>query len=39
MNRAIGTLYFNLPYSDDQRSVLFKDLSGPDDLDRMSEDF
>ena len=39
INRAIGILYFNLPYSDDRRSVLFKDLTGPDDLDRMSEDF
>jgi len=39
VNRIIGTLYYNLPSSEDRRSVLFKDLRGPDDLDRMSEDF
>jgi predicted Zn-dependent protease len=39
VSRTIGTLYYNLPASEDSRSVLYKDLRGPDDLDRMSEDF
>lgn len=39
VSRIIGTLYYNLPLSEDSRSVLYKGLRGPDDLDRMSEDF
>ena len=39
VSRTIGTLYYHLPPSEDSRSVLYKGLRGPDDLDRMSEDF
>jgi predicted Zn-dependent protease len=39
VSRTIGTLYYNLPASEDSRSVLYKSLRGPDDLDRMSEEF
>jgi hypothetical protein len=39
VSRTIGTLYYNLPLSEDSRSVLYKGLRGPDDLDRMSEEF
>jgi len=39
VSRTIGTLYYNLPPSEDSRSVLYKGLRGPDDLDRMSEEF
>jgi len=35
--RADG--HYGLPVSDDPSSVLFKDILGPDDLDRVSEDF
>jgi hypothetical protein len=39
VTRDIGVLYFGLPLSDDPGSVLYRDIGGPDDLDRMSEDF
>lgn len=39
VSRTIGTLYYNVPFSQDRRSVLYKGLRGPEDLDRMSEDF
>jgi predicted Zn-dependent protease len=39
VSRTVGILYYNLPPSEDNRSVLYKGLRGPDDLDRMSEDF
>jgi predicted Zn-dependent protease len=39
VTRTIGILYYKLPLSDDHRSVMFKGLRGPDDLDRMTEDY
>jgi predicted Zn-dependent protease len=39
VSRTIGTLYYKLSPSEDSRSVLYKNLRGPDDLDRMSEEF
>lgn len=37
--RNIGVLYYNLPLNDDPVSVLYRDVLGVDDLDRMGEDF
>ncbi len=39
VTRNIGVLYYHLPPSDDPRSVRYSGLLGPDDLDRMSENF
>lgn len=39
VTKNIGLLAFGLPQSDDPKSVLYKDILGPVDLDRMSEDF
>jgi len=39
VTKDIGLLYFGLPLSDDPASVLYRDVGGPTDLDRMSEDF
>ena len=39
VTKDIGILYFGLPQSDDPKSVLYKNVLGPLDLDRMSEDF
>jgi len=39
VNRVIGRVYYDLPFSKDKRSVMFEGLRGPDDLDRMTEDF
>ncbi len=39
ITKDIGILYFGLPLSDDPGSVLYRDVGGPTDLDRMSEDF
>ena len=39
VTKNIGILYFGLPQSDDPRSVLYRNVLGPTDLDRMSEDF
>jgi predicted Zn-dependent protease len=36
--RDIGVLYYGLPLNDDPRSVLYVDVLGVDDLDRMSEE-
>ena len=37
--RDIGVLYYGLPLNDDPLSVLYRDVLGVDDLDRMGEDF
>jgi predicted Zn-dependent protease len=37
--KNIGLLYFALPLSDDPRSVLYGNVGGPQELDRMTEDF
>ena len=39
VTKNIGLLYFGLPLSDDPGSVLYRDVGGQSDLDRMSEDF
>jgi predicted Zn-dependent protease len=39
VTKDIGLLYFGLPQSDDPKSVLYKNVLGPADLDRMSEEF
>jgi predicted Zn-dependent protease len=39
VTKDIGILYFGLPQSDDPKSVLYKNVLGPVDLDRMSEEF
>jgi hypothetical protein len=39
VTKNIGILYFGLPVSDDPGSVLYRNVLGPTDLDRMSEDF
>jgi hypothetical protein len=39
VTKDIGILYFGLPQSDDPGSVLYRNVNGPGDLDRMSEDF
>jgi predicted Zn-dependent protease len=39
VTRDVGILYYGLALSDDRSSVLYKDILGPDDLDRMTEDF
>ena len=39
VTKDIGLLYFWLAQSDDPKSVLYKNVVGPMDLDRMSEDF
>lgn len=39
VTKNLGLLYYGLDVSDDPRSVLYKDILGPADLDYMSEDF
>jgi predicted Zn-dependent protease len=39
VTRDIGVLYFGLPLSDDQRSVLYSENESVADLDRLGEDF
>lgn len=39
VTKNIGVLYYGLPVSDDPGSVLYRDILGPQDLDRASEDF
>jgi len=39
VTKNIGLMYFGLPLSDDPGSVLYRNILGPRDLDRMSEDF
>jgi predicted Zn-dependent protease len=37
LTKNVGVLYFGLPLSEDPRSVMFDDVMGPDDLDRMGD--
>lgn len=39
VTKNVGILYYGLPVSDDPRSVLYRDILGPQDLDYASEDF
>jgi predicted Zn-dependent protease len=39
VTRDIGILYYGLPFSENPESVLYRDLLGVDDLDRIGEDF
>jgi hypothetical protein len=39
VSRYIGIMYFGLPPNGDPRSVLYRDVLGVEDLDRMGEDF
>jgi predicted Zn-dependent protease len=39
VTKNIGVLFYGLPQSDDRGSVLYRDILGPLDLDRASEDF
>jgi predicted Zn-dependent protease len=39
ITKNIGILYYLLPDSTDPRSVLYNNILGPDDLDRMTEEF
>ena len=39
ITKNVGVLYFRLPLSDDPRSVLYGNVGGPQELDRMGEDF
>jgi hypothetical protein len=39
VTKNIGVLYFQLPMSDDPRSVLYRNIGGAQEFDRMSEDF
>jgi hypothetical protein len=39
LTKYVGTMYFGLPTSDDPKSVLYDNILGPADLDRMGEDF
>jgi predicted Zn-dependent protease len=39
VTKDLGILYYGLSPSDDPRSVLYRDILGPLDLDRVSEDF
>ena len=39
VTKNIGVLYFGLPLSDDPRSVLYGQIGGSQELDRMREDF
>lgn len=39
VTKNLGILYYGLPVSDDPRSVLYRDILGPVDLDYASEDF
>jgi hypothetical protein len=38
VTQLIGTLYFDLPQSDDPRSVMYSNVLSLDDLDRMGEE-
>jgi hypothetical protein len=38
VTRDIGLMYFGLAPNDDPASVLYRNLGGVDDLDRMGED-
>jgi predicted Zn-dependent protease len=39
VTKNLGILYYRLPQSDDRGSVLYRNILGPGDLDRVSEDF
>jgi predicted Zn-dependent protease len=39
VTKNIGILYFQLPLSEDPRSVLYAHIGGPQEFDRMTEDF
>lgn len=39
VTKNLGIIYYGLPVSDDPRSVLYRDILGPQDLDYASEDF
>jgi predicted Zn-dependent protease len=39
VTKNVGVLFFGFPLSDDPRSVLYGDIGGPQELDRMTEDF
>jgi predicted Zn-dependent protease len=39
VTKNLGILYYGLPQSDDPGSVLYRNILGPTDLDRASEDF
>lgn len=39
VTKNIGVLYYGLPLSDHPRSVLYRKVGGPQELDRMGEDF
>ncbi|MEX2147153.1 MAG: hypothetical protein WED01_09100, partial [Candidatus Rokuibacteriota bacterium] len=39
VTKNIGMLYFQLPASEDPRSVLYGRIGGPQEFDRMTEDF
>jgi hypothetical protein len=39
VTKNLGILYYRLPQSDDPGSVLYRNILGPGDLDRASEDF
>ena len=39
VTKNLGILYYGLAPSTDPRSVLYRDILGPQDLDRVSEDF
>jgi predicted Zn-dependent protease len=39
ITKNIGILFYGLPPSSDPRSVLYNNVLGPDDLDRMTEEF
>ena len=37
--KDIGIMYYGLPLSNDPRSVMYRNILGIDDLDRMTEHF
>ena len=39
ITKNIGIMYYGLPASPNPRSVMYNDILGVDDLDRMTEDF
>ena len=39
VTKDLGILYYGLAPSEDPKSVLYREILGPQDLDRVSEDF
>jgi len=39
VTKNVGIMYFGLPFSDNPKSALYRNILGVDDLDRMTEDF